>query len=547
MGPTEWLLPGLIGCGADLSKLLERWQDDEYDTGSRKGLGMITDKKQIQADKGWQTPVAMIIGVGVLFRLLVAIFLPLGVDEAHALAVAREFSWAFFDHPPIGFWAPVVAAKLTGLETPLVLRIPHLLFGAGSLWMIYLIGRQLGGQRGGCWSAALFGLTPAFALAGVFILPDGPLMFFGAIAVYWLVRIVKDGEKAGTAQWIFAGLALALALMSKYHAALIPISTLIFAASTRQGRRWFLTPGPYLASAIGLIGLMPVIWWNMQNDWASFTFQTGRTGQGLNLLHFGRMLVAQVIYLLPPVFVVAIPGIGASLNKRDPARLLVALIALGPILFFNLVNLFSNQSLPHWALPGWQYAMPLAGAWLAAKAPTARRRFAIWFGAFLVLAYALVLLAVLQIRTGALTRVVYDTPPSWDRTIDVFDYAGLRTALDKRGDLAGVDMIATPGWIEAGLVSAAFRGELPLRVLWTNPHHFGFMEGQRAGGEALLLVPAMLQDAPGQLPQLLDRARQIDPDARALSPVILKRGPEPYAAVNVIRLRLPPAGRGAGQ
>ena len=160
------------------------------------------------------------------------------------------------------------------------------------------------------------------------------------------------------------------------------------------------------------------------------------------------------------------------------------------------------------------------------------------------MAYVLALLAVFQIRTGALTRLVHEAPPAWDNTINVFDYRDLRPALEARGDLEGIDMIATPGWIEAGLISAAFRGELPLRVLWTNPHHFGFMQGQAAGGDALLLVPAMLQAAPGQLPDLLARARRIDPNATALEPVILNRGPEPYAAVNVIRLRLPPAGVG---
>ncbi len=502
---------------------------------------METDRQRAGGPERARWRIAGLILLAGLFRLLIAALLPLGVDEAYALAVAREFSWAFFDHPPVGFWSPAAAA-LSGSEAPLVLRLPHLFYGAGSAWMIWLIGRELGGPRAGLWALALFGLSPAFALAGVFILPDGPLMMAGAFAVYWLVRIVRAGDAATTGQWLLAGGGLALALASKYHAGLLVLSVLIFALATRQGQRWFATPGPWLAAALALVGLAPVLWWNANNGWASFVFQGGRTGQGVNPAHLLQMLLGQALYLLPPVFVLGLIGLAAGLRSRDPARLLVGLIALGPLLFFNLAYLFASRGLPHWTLPGWQYAMPLAGAWLASAPAATRRRAALWLAGFLVVAHALILAALLHVRSGILTRYLPGEPPAWDRTIRVFDYAALAPALEARGDLAGIRMIATPGWIEAGAISAAFRGRFALRVLWGNPHHFAYMAGQAEGGAALLLEPAMLAEAPGRLRALLAGARGIDPQARALEPVILERGGRPYVAVNVIRLQLPPAG-----
>jgi len=479
--------------------------------------------------------------LAVALRLVIVVLMPLGVDESYAVAVAREFTWSFFDHPPIGFWAPVIAANITGLETPFVLRLPDLAFGGASAWLVYLIGRELAGHRAGLWGLGLFALSPAFALAGALILPDGPLEMGSAFAVYWLVRIVKSSGRATIVPWIWVGIGLAIAMASKYQAGLIPVSILVFALVTPVGRRWFVVPGPYVASGIGLIGLAPVIWWNAQNGWASFLFQGGRTGDGLQLANFALMLLGQAVYLLPPVVVVALLGLGSALRSGRAEQLLVALVALGPIVMFNVLYLFSANSLPHWTMPGWQFAMPLAGVWLAGATPVWRRRAYLWLIGVAAVTYALILLVVLHLNTGVLTRFFYDSPPDWDNTLSAFDYRGLRPALAARGDLDGVQMIAATDWQSAGAMSLAFAGEMPLRVLADKAHHFAYMRGARAGGAALLLSPQPLARAAERLPALLQLARQTDAQARALAPVILQRGGLAYAAVNVIRLRLPAA------
>ncbi len=478
------------------------------------------------------------LGLGVALRLAMAIYTPLGVDEAYAVAIAREFSWSFFDHPPLGFWAPVAAARLTGLEWPLILRLPDLLFGALAAWLIYLIAQALAGRRAGLYALALFGFAPAFALAGVFILPDGPLAPASALAVYGLVRIVQAGRAATLGQWLVVGLALALGLASKYQAGLIPLSVLAFAVATPGGRRWFATPGPYAASALGLVGLAPVLWWNAQTGWASFVFHSGRTGDGLQLANFARMAAGQTLYLTPPVLVLGLVAMRAAFRSRDAAQGLVAAVALGPVAVFNLLYLFSAESFPHWTMLGWQFAMPLAGVWLAAAPPARRRQALRWAAGAGALTWALLLLAVVHLNTGLLTRLAA-TPPAWDRTTNAFDYRGLAPALAARGDLEGVELLASRDWIEAGAMSLAFAGRLPMRVLWGNPHHFAFMRANRRGGTALLLAPDTIARARAALPGLLERARAIDPQARALAPVILPRGGRDYAAVNVIRLHLP--------
>ena len=481
-----------------------------------------------------------VVLLSMLVKILLAMTVPMGVDEAYATAVAREFSWSFFDHPPIGFWSPVVAANLIGVEHPLVYRLPVLFYGIISTFLMYALGKELGGERAGLWTLVLYVLSPAFLIAGgVFVLPDGPLELGSLIAMLFLIKIVKSDGPAPLRFWIFAGLGLAFALASKYQAALIPIAALVFAVATPVGRKWFRQTGPYIASAIGVLGLLPTLVWNMQHDWASFTFHSGRTGDGLQLGNFVLMVIGQGLYLLPPVLVLAAIGLWRGFDRDRPALTFLALAAAAPVLVFNFIYLFSSKSFPHWTFPGWQFALPLAGVWLAAQSPAIWARSLRWLKWAAGLTWAVLVIAVLHANTGVLTRLYSAVPPKWDRTETAFDYSGLRKALQQKGLLQDLDLIIVPGWINAGLLSTGLGGDFPVRVLGDNPHHFAFMSGEHKSGNALMMTIKVLKGQDKIQSGLLATAKAIDPKAQNLPPIILDRGGQPYLAVTLIRLTVP--------
>lgn len=474
-----------------------------------------------------------IMGGLLVIRLIVAGYATMIVDEAYAISVAREFSISFFDHPPLSFWAPVASAKVFGAETALIFRLPAVALGTLTAFIIWRLGALIGGAKAALWTLGLYVLAPAFALAGAIMVPDPAVEFGVVLTAYWLVRIVQKGDHAPFRFWLWAGLALAFALASKYQAALVPVMALVFAVSTQRGRRWFARPGPYVAALIGLVGLSPVLIWNIGHDWASFAYHTGRTGQGLNPGNFGRMAALQLVFLLPPVAVAG--GFGMVRGWRGPDRLLLALLAAGPVIAFNLVYLFARHSFPHWTMPGWILSLPLAGAVLA----TTGARPLAWFkwSAILLggLEYLLVAAVVIHLKTGLFTNQV-DPIPQWDR-YDAMDVSGLEAALQARGLLEGTDLIVTDGWIKGGFMSLGLHGHFPVLAL-RDPHHFAFMSGAGASGAALFLHPVILPRA-GQLTRAsLQLARQIDPAAELLDPVILKRGSRDYLEIVIIRLHV---------
>ena len=76
------------------------------------------------------------LAAGTLLRFLVAGSTGLGVDESYAVAVARQLSLSYFDHPPLHFWIAGVMAKLAHSEASEVVRFPFVICFAATTWIM---------------------------------------------------------------------------------------------------------------------------------------------------------------------------------------------------------------------------------------------------------------------------------------------------------------------------------------------------------------------------------------------------------------------------
>jgi hypothetical protein len=481
----------------------------------------------------------LLLAGGLLVRTLLALALPLGLDETYALAAARGFSWSFFDHPPLGFWLPVWSAALTGVEHPLAYRLPALVLGTVTGVAVWRLGAMLGGPRAGLAALALYTVAPHMVVgSGVFVLPDAPLNAASAWLAVVLAGMVRGTAPPGLRAWAGAGALFALALASKYQAGLLAVGLLGFLLADPARRRWLAGPGPWLGVAVGLVGLAPVLWWNAAHGWVSFAFHGARTGQPFAPLNLVTMSVIGAVYLLPPVAVVAALGRvrGGRAGASAPARLLLWLAGV-QIGLFSAVFLFGSYTFAHWTMPGWLLALPLGGAWLAAAGPAAARRARAWIVAVGVPVWALAALAVVHVNTGVLTRAM-DPPPAWDNTREIFRWDAAVAPLEAGGWLDGAEMLAATDWVSAGQVATALAGRLPVRVLAgaAEAHHFAYLPAATREAPALMLVPG----APATIEAQLDRAAALARAAGATverrGTIVLPRGGRPYAAVGALRL-----------
>src|SRR5271165_1392530 len=347
---------------------------------------------------------ATIVAGFLIARLIFAYLLGPGIDESYTLAIARNLSLSYFDHPPLHQW--IAHFAVLALGEGLAARLPFIILFAATGWVVYRLTRDLFGKRAATIALFSLNVTPFFfASAGSWIVPDGPLLFGLAVASWALARLffaTPSDRAAVWGLWLLAGVGFGIAGLSKYSGALSVAGLAAFVFLQSRQRRWLGHPAPYVAAAVALAMIAPVFLWNAEHGWASFQFQGGRgsPGNGLMPVQVLAMALGEVAYLSPWVFVPLVAGLAAALRRPcDERRIFLLCLALPPIFIFTLTPLWGARGLPHWAMPGWFFAFPLMGAWL--QGPAIRRgalcRWA-WYSSGLLAAIASVV--IVQASTG---------------------------------------------------------------------------------------------------------------------------------------------------
>jgi Dolichyl-phosphate-mannose-protein mannosyltransferase len=437
-------------------------------TTSRQRPGPAADKVRLAA--------AIVVGF-LAARLVFALLVGPGVDESYTLAISRTLNLSYFDHPPLHQWIVHVSAGALG--EGFGARLPFILLFAVTGWIYYQMTAGLFGARAAL--VALFALNAApffFASAGTWIVPDGPLLFALAAAAWALARLffAAPADRASVwGLWLIAGGALGLAGLSKYIAALSALGLLAFVVVSPRQRRWLADPAPWVAAAVALVMITPVIVWNARHGWVSFGFQGGRgtPGAGLTPAQALAMALGEVAYLSPWLAApLAVGLVEAWRKRRDEKRAFLMALALPPILVFTLTPLWGARGLPHWTMPGWFFVFALVGAWVEDRRMTdlTLRRWAVASAGLLAVVVAVV---SVDAATGWPLRLLALRPGA-DPTLEAFDWAGLRDAPAFRPTPA---FVLAAKWSDAGKIALALGPDVPVFVVSGDPRGWAFVEG----------------------------------------------------------------------
>jgi Dolichyl-phosphate-mannose-protein mannosyltransferase len=470
-----------------------------------------------RADRATRTtreafPSLAIILAFALARLALALWLGLGVDEAYTLTVARRLSWSYFDHPPLHQWIAHFAAMAFG-EGALA-RLPFVALFAATGWLMYLLTRDLFGPRAGLLATFTLNVTPFFfASAGGWIVPDGPLLFALAAAALSLSRLFFAPRGPAWPLWLAAGFFFGLAGLSKYNAILVGLGPVLYLAVTPGGRYWLVRPAPYCAALLAIAMVLPVLWWNWENNWISFVFQGQR---GAPTAHWsigrvGTMILGEIAFLSPWVAAPLIGGLVAAARRLargqdDGRRLFLICLAAPAIVIFTLTPLWSARGLPHWPMPGWFFTFPLLGAWLAG-AETAGFPLRAWSLSSVGLLGLIAIIVVAQADAALLTRAVGRAPGEADPTLETLSWSPLRDAPALRAAKEDVFVVATK-WSEAGKIAQALGPGKPTLVFSNDPRGFAFLDdpARFVGKDAVIIVEAKrLDGAVATLTPFFDR------------------------------------------
>lgn len=312
-----------------------------------------------------------LIAIATLIRFIVAISIDLGNDEVYYLTYAQHLQWNYFDHPPM----VALLIRLTALNllftSEFFIRLGPIVLAAVNTFLVYKITSQIKNDKAGFIAAVLFSSSIyASVIAGLFILPDAPQLFFWIAAIYFLIQIVYSPETNAKFKRniLFFGVLAGLCIMSKIHGVFLWFGFGLYVLL--YNRSLLLNKYIYLSVLITILIISPIVIWNIENDWITYSFHSNRVtiNSGINPSSFLREFLGGAFYNNPINYFLIVMTLFAVLRNKitinvDVKRLLL-LVSLPLIVVLLFVALF-RDTLPHWSGPAFVGLIILTSSYLA--------------------------------------------------------------------------------------------------------------------------------------------------------------------------------------
>ncbi|RLA80108.1 MAG: dolichyl-phosphate-mannose--protein mannosyltransferase [Epsilonproteobacteria bacterium] len=314
-----------------------------------------------------------------ILRLLLAPFVGLGVDEAHYVLYALNLDLSYFDHPPLVGWIQYIFTSIF-TTNEFGARVAAILIGFITSIFIYKLIYDINKNSTEAFIAVL-ALHASFLFNALFIMlmPDTLLFLLILPIIFTVIEIEKNNTLS---MWILLGVLLGLAGLSKYTAVLFIVPIIIYFIIKKR-YELFITPKIIPAILIALVIILPVIIWNIQNDWSSFAYQSAHVvgERGINWNGFFSSLGAQIGAYNPFLAPIAFYGLYKALRSENSTIFLTALFGLVMISFFTYASLYKT-ALPHWSALFYMLFIPI-GTFYMLRVSKKYLKFAIGFGLIL--------------------------------------------------------------------------------------------------------------------------------------------------------------------
>lgn len=332
----------------------------------------------------------------------VLVFRNLPLDVVEGLAWGHGWPLGTYKHPPLQAWMLESAAILGGRHDAAIYAV-----GAGCLvltyWALWRLGRSL--------------LMPSVALTAVLTLascfyfattipefnPNVVQMPFYALCGWLFWRAYRYDLWR---DWILFGVCAGLGMLGKYSFAVQLLAIGGFVVGDPAARRLWRRPGPYGATAVGMLIFAPHLVWLLQHDWLPLTYaqSRGHGGAGLwqNMSDAAGFLAGQLAAITPVLILHWLTRRRETpLPHEDAVRRYLTWLAWGPVVLILLPGLWlSGLQRTMWGMALW----PFIGLWAAERwqSEIVRSRLAqiLLLGAIMAMPLALTCGALLSVPFG---------------------------------------------------------------------------------------------------------------------------------------------------
>ena len=299
---------------------------------------------------------------------------------------------------------------------------------------MYAIGKKIKDEKAGLIAALLYTSSIYTSIiAGVFILPDSPQLFFWIISLYFLIHFIAD-EKSKNAYLILFGISTGLSIMSKVHGVFLWFG---FGLYILIYNRKLLSNGYlYVSAFLTLLIISPILYWNIDNNFITYTFHSNRVtiNRGMNPDSFIREFLGGAAYNNPINYFIIISTLFACWkNKIKIATnylrvlLLMSLPLIGILLFVSLFR----DTLPHWSGPGYTALLLVAAYYLSDLKIESLLVQSVKYANYLILGVSFLGILVISFYPGTLGDTKEATLGRKDVTLDMYNWNYFKNEVDK--------------------------------------------------------------------------------------------------------------------
>ena len=418
-------------------------------------------KMRIFLQKPYYGKLLLLMLISTLLRVLAGAVLELNNDEVYYRLYALYPDFSHFDHPPLLGWLIQIFTLNLYFDSAFFIRLAALVLGTANIAMVFRIGQKIKGNQTGFIAAVLFCISPyASLVAGTFILPDAPLLFFWLLALLQMVSVFEGEISPSKAnRFLGLGLIIGLGVLSKYTAVFLWFGIGLYILFYR--RDWLKKWQTYVSILISFCCCLPILYWNINNDFISFSFHGNRVGlfSEVDFSYFFTELLGELLYNNPFTFIltyIVLFGFIFKRNRqplvRNPYNRLFICTGL-PLLILFLLFSFFHQLLPHWNSPGYiALLFPIA---LYVSEKWDRQKKSLWIQAKIwsLLIVFLMLLFLVQTRMDIFRlkeKGIQDFSielSSWEKTGKAFGI--LAQKAERQGEIKPYSPIVATKWFPA--------------------------------------------------------------------------------------------------
>lgn len=267
-------------------------------------------------------------------------------EETQYWLWSKHMDWNYYSKPLMIAVYNFLSTSIFG-NTEFAVKFNAILFSSLTAWVVFELALEMYLKgRVAFWASMTLIVMPFFHLGSIFHTTDSSLYFFWILAFYLIWKALGSN---GLKWWVLAGVATILGILSKNIMVLtLPILGLYLLLTDKKR---IFSKGLWIYVLVSCLSLVPIVVWNIQNDFVTFRHVgtlggVGGEKSGFDLLqslkYVGEYIGGQLGFLSPffiPILWISIKKINFRQDARALFLILPTLVVW--VLFFG-ISIFKN-------------------------------------------------------------------------------------------------------------------------------------------------------------------------------------------------------------